>query len=411
MRIRAVMFFVLLLAATTVLAAPLPGTNACVVFLGDGITQQRIYTRYVMNFFALHEPGVTRSFRNAGLVGDGECDRAPGGLKRLQRDVLDFAPTLAVVAFGMEDAGYRAFDQARDDDYLRGLSAITTELKAHRIQPVVMTPGCVGPAFLRNGLDSAGYNAVLKRYADGALALAGRENIPVADIHALLESFAERCRAAHTNLVLVPEPTRPSSAVHAVMAFGLLKALGCEGPASDAVLDAVGARVLETRRCTISALSAISNAVRFVRADKGYPVYLDPEARGVLPLLPEAAAMNRYGLTVTGLSEGNWALTVDGQNVGVFTAAQGKSGVALAGCAGPWQALGEKVTARSVASEELYNHIWWDVKTMWWLPPEADPERQRLLASTLRVLAERDAERARVAADIQPWTWVLTREP
>ncbi len=402
--------FLLFLAATTSPAAPPAATNACVVFLGDGITQQRIYTRYVMNFFALHEPGVTRSFRNAGLVGDGECDRAPGGFKRLQRDVLDLAPALAVVAFGMEDAGYRAFDQARYDDYLRNLSAITTELKGHQIKAVLMTPGCVADSFQRNGLDGAGYNALLRRYADGAMELARREGVPVADVHALIESFTERCRAAHTNLALIPDPTKPSPAIHAVMAFGLLKALGCEGPASDAVLDAAGARVLDTRRCAISALSASSNVVHFVRADRGFPVYLDPEARGVAVLLPEAAALNRYGLTVKGLAEGNWALTVAGQKVGVFTAAQWKDGIDLAASPGPWQVLGERVNAMSVAAEELYNHIWWDVKTMWWLPPEVDAERRRLLASTLRILTERDAERARIAASVQPWTWVLTKQ-
>ena len=41
-----------------------------VVFLGDSITEQKIHTRYVMNYFTLRYPGLDVTFRNAGMGGD-----------------------------------------------------------------------------------------------------------------------------------------------------------------------------------------------------------------------------------------------------------------------------------------------------------------------------------------------------
>ena len=67
-----------------------------VVFLGDSITEQRIHTRYVMNYFTLRYPGVDITFRNAGIGGDS----AGGGLGRLQRDVLSQKPTVVTICFG-----------------------------------------------------------------------------------------------------------------------------------------------------------------------------------------------------------------------------------------------------------------------------------------------------------------------
>ena len=94
-----------------------------VVFLGDSITEQRIHTRYVMNYFTLRYPGLDVTFRNAGWSGD----TAPGGLGRLQRDVLALKPTVVTICFGMNDGGYSAFDQNRCDWFMKGMTGLVAE--------------------------------------------------------------------------------------------------------------------------------------------------------------------------------------------------------------------------------------------------------------------------------------------
>lgn len=399
----------LLSSLSSASAEPLVHAGDRLVFFGDAITQQRIYTRYVMNAFAAQWPGVVVSFRNAGLTGDGECDRTPGGLKRLERDVLSLQPTWVCVAFGMNDAGFQAFDQHRYDEFLAGLSAIVKELKRHQIRVVLMTPGCVESGFQRNGIDGLAYNAVLRRYADGVKKLAAEENVAVTDVHDLLQEIVGKSLAEKPPVSLVANPVQPAPVLHAAMAFALLRTLQGELPIADAVIDATAGRLVRATRCAVAAVTVQSNAISFVRTDKAIPAWLDPEARSIYQYLPSANSLNRYGLTVNGLAAGDWQLTVAGTAVAVFNAAELAAGVNLAARPGPWQTLGAKINEQSAAAEALYKHIWWDVKTMWWLPVEADAERQRLLERVMQVLNDQDSARSRVAVDIPAWKWTLTK--
>lgn len=401
----------LLVGLTSVTAEPLLHAGDKLVFLGDAITQQRIYTRYVMNCFAAQAPGVVVNFRNAGLTGDGECDRTPGGLRRLARDVLSLQPTWVVVAFGMNDAGFQAFDQHRYDDFLGGLTAIVRELKQQQIHVILMTPGCVEPSFQRNGIDGAGYNAVLRRYAAGVKDLAAQENVAVTDVQDLLGELIGKAGAEQPPVALVANPVQPGPVIHAALAFALLRTLQGATPVSAAVIDAGAGRVVSATRCAVTAVTVQSNAISFVRADQALPTWLDPEARAVYRYLPLADTMNQYGLVVKGLAGGNWQLTVAGTPVAVFSAAELAAGVNLAARPGPWQEVGAKINDQSAEAEAFYNHIWWDVKTMWWLPTEAEAERQRLLNRLLQILADRDTARSRLAAAIPAWQWTLAQVP
>src|SRR3954469_13447309 len=80
----------------------IPQKNDRVVFLGDSITEQQLYTNYAETYLATRFPEMKLTFFNAGWGGD----TAPGGLNRLRRDVLDLKPTVVTICYGMNDAGY-----------------------------------------------------------------------------------------------------------------------------------------------------------------------------------------------------------------------------------------------------------------------------------------------------------------
>ncbi len=73
-----------------------------VVFLGDSITAARTYGKIVENYTLLRFPDRKVRFINAGWGGD----TAAGGLKRLDRDVLDRGATVLIVAYGINDIGW-----------------------------------------------------------------------------------------------------------------------------------------------------------------------------------------------------------------------------------------------------------------------------------------------------------------
>src|SRR3954449_1539092 len=102
-----------------------------VVFLGDSITEQRLYTTYIEAYALTRHPNWKLSFRNVGWGGDTAWLRQrshPDEAKLfaadesaqqkmvedsvrhgLERDVLPLKPTLVTIKFGMNDHAYVAF--------------------------------------------------------------------------------------------------------------------------------------------------------------------------------------------------------------------------------------------------------------------------------------------------------------
>jgi len=91
----------------------------------------------------------------------------------------------------------------------------------------------------------------------------------------------------------------------------LLKALGAEGFVSSATVDAAGSKT-EAKGCAITDLKADGGAVAFDRLDECLPFPIPDDARAVLPLAPDVAALSQYTLKVTGLKDGDYILKING---------------------------------------------------------------------------------------------------
>lgn len=83
------------------------------VFLGDSITHQCLYTQYIEDYFYTRHPKMRVRFHNAGVGGD----RAADALRRFDEDVAAFKPKYVTILLGMNDGTYRDFDKATFDTY------------------------------------------------------------------------------------------------------------------------------------------------------------------------------------------------------------------------------------------------------------------------------------------------------
>src|SRR5437899_7622035 len=109
-----------------------------VVFFGDSITEQRLYTSYVQQFVLSRYPQVGGAivFINSGWGGDtvsaNPCVPCAGvgALARIDRDVIAHKPTVVTLLFGMNDGLYKDFDPAVMKVYTDGLSEIIRIIKA-----------------------------------------------------------------------------------------------------------------------------------------------------------------------------------------------------------------------------------------------------------------------------------------
>ena len=384
-----------LVLAVLAVAAPLPD-GARVVFLGDSITEQLIYTRYVMDYFALRYPDLKITFRNAGWSGD----TASGGLERLQRDVLSLEPTVVTICFGMNDGGYTSLEQDRYDRYIKAMTGLVQTLKSRGVRVVLLTPGMVD-----EDIDNKGYNATLARYARGVKELAGQNQVAVFDINALMGDVQAQAKRDDPKFTMIPDSVHPDAPGQALMAYGLLRALGADQPAASVSIDAVAKRVAADR-AVVKDLKVTPQSITFTRIDRSFPSYFDSEAATVFPYAPIQQDLNRYWFQVTGLQPGSWKLTVEGFEVGIFSAEDLAKGVELGSRPGPWKRLGERVNETVARQEWIYRARWKQLEVLLSVPKEAQPEKVALERKLDQALSQQEDERAGLVAP-HAWQWGL----
>src|ERR1700704_597868 len=101
-----------------------------VVFYGDSITDQRLYTTFVETYAITRFPQYDVTFVHSGWGGDRVTGGGGGPIDvRLQRDVFPYKPTVMTIMLGMNDGHYRAFDEKIFDTYATGYQHIIDSAK------------------------------------------------------------------------------------------------------------------------------------------------------------------------------------------------------------------------------------------------------------------------------------------
>src|SRR5437867_306855 len=137
-----------------------------VVFYGDSITEQRLYTTFTETYVVTRYPRLNVTFVHSGWGGD----RVTGGFGgdvdlRLRRDVLAYKPTVMTIMLGMNDFGRRPYDASLFNTYATGyrhiIQSVRSALPGIRvtvIQPSPYDDTTRPPNF------AGGDNSVLRRY-------------------------------------------------------------------------------------------------------------------------------------------------------------------------------------------------------------------------------------------------------
>jgi hypothetical protein len=132
----------------------------------------------------------------------------------------------------------------------------------------------------------------------------------------------------------------PGNAGHFVMAWLFLKQQGLAGkPVADMAIDATARKIQRAENCQLSALSVKPGDIRFDYLANSLPFPQDTVSRmwenhqhqaDALKVIPFNEDMNREMLTVHGLANGNYSVTMDGKPVGTWPGTQLAAGINLA---------------------------------------------------------------------------------
>jgi len=310
-----------------------------VVFYGDSITEQRLYTADIENFVLTRFPDRHVRFINSGVGGDKVSGGWAGPIDlRLARDLFAYRPTVVTIMLGMNDGYYRPFDPGIATTFEDGYRHIISEIQLKMpqasltlIQPSPYDDVTRAPTF------EQGYNTIMIRFGDFIGKLAAEKHTLLADLnHPVVDALTKAKDAdSAISTTLVRDRIHPGPGAHWLMAEALLKAWNAPAIVTSVKMDGPHAKVTEVVSTEIQQLQRRKNGLSWVQNDHALPLPLPPDAVDpflalVLRVSDLNQALNQEILQIAGLADGTYDLQIDEHSIGSFTAAQLSTGVNLA---------------------------------------------------------------------------------
>jgi lysophospholipase L1-like esterase len=388
-----------------------------VVFLGDSITEQRLYTTYIEAYALTRHPEWKLWFRNVGWGGDTSWlrqrahpdenqlfaadearqqkmveDSVSRGLKR---DVLPLRPTAVTIKFGMNDHAYQKFREDIFKAYVRSQSELAKVLEANGARVAFLTSQPIEDK--RPDPDKDVKNQSLRQFSDGLKEVAAKQGATFVDQFDPYMAIMLRERAADpTAFIGGGDAVHPGPAGHTIMAWAVLKGLGATALVSRAEIDGAAGKVLASEGCQITNLKAEQGTVAFDRVDAALPLPIDLKAEPALKLTPILQDLDRYELQVTGLPAGTYELSIDGESVGKASSEDLAKGWNLATTAGPITKQAQEVLALVFQKNNLFFQRWRSVQLydfpVWAQSPETESRRVAELARLDAQIAQTEAQ-------------------
>jgi lysophospholipase L1-like esterase len=313
-----------------------------VVFYGDSITAQRLYTRFVEEFVLTRYPQLHVTFWNAGIPGDTVYGGYTGDMPtRLKRDLLPHQPTVITIMLGMNDGYYMAFNQKYLDVYKEGyrrlVDAVQSGAPAARVTLISPTPYDE----VTHGTEFAGYNQVISRHSGFVREFAGSSRLGFSDFNQVETDLLNGGKQKDSPLaaLLIPDRIHPAEASHWVLAAALAHSWGLSPVVSSVQLDATLGRASAAENTLIADLKVSDGKLQWTQTDDALPLplQLDDGMIQFVLSISGLGAMDQQLLRVNGLPAARYTLEIDGKKIASFAREQLAAGVNLALYATPME--------------------------------------------------------------------------
>jgi len=391
--------------------------NDRVVFLGDSITEQRLYTTYIEAYTLTRYPNWKLTFRNVGWGGDTSWlrQRAHPDEKALfaaepesqqtmvndavqsglNRDVLPLKPTVVTIKFGMNDHSYQPFREDIFRAYVRSQEKLGEVLGGAGARVAYLTPQPIEDK--RPDPDKDVRNQSLRKFSDGLKEVAAKRKALFVDQFDPYMTIMLRERGANPSAIIGGgDAVHPGPAGQTLMAWAVLKGLGAEAAVARAELDGAGGKCLATENCKVDHVTLNNGALAFDRLDEALPMPIDQRAEPALKLAPVLDELSRYLLVVKGLPAGEYEVKIDGQVVAKVSHETLAAGWNCSTQAGPITSQAQKVLSLVFKKNDVFFRRWREVQLAslpaWAQNSASEAGRQTELAKLDQAVAELENE-------------------
>lgn len=296
--------------------------NARVAIIGDSITEQKLYSRFIETYLLACTGRKDIKCFQFGWGGE----TAQGFSGRLENDLSVFHPTVATTCYGMNDGHYVPYAPNIGADYEKWMRVVLTGLKKVGVTNIVAgSPGAVDTRwFVKAGATADQYNDNLAHLRDIDKKLAAEYHTAFAEVH---DEMIKAMTAAKGKLgadydVCGRDGVHPGPNGHLLMAAAFLKGLGLDGNIGDITVDMQGASAGSEGHAVTG-----SNGAAEITSTR-WPFFLEPEMRKITSFCKFNEELNRYTLRVKNLDSAKAKVTW-GTEAKEFTREQLVAGINL----------------------------------------------------------------------------------
>lgn len=302
-----------------------------VVFLGDSITHQCLYTQYIEDYFYTRYPKLHLHFHNAGVGGD----RAKDALTRFDEDVANYKPNYVTILLGMNDGSYRDFDKAVFDTYQADMTTVLDKIAALGATAIPMTPTMFDS---RSKVLKGDNNEPRNTYYNGVLALYGQwlheqaqnRGLGFVDMFSPLNNLTITARKKTPNFTMIPDGVHPGPSGQVVMATAILEDIVPRSQVTQIVVDDKAGKLTPTANGgKITDFNGTDTNVSFTFAADKLPWVLPPDAQEGYKMTHAGHHFSNEKVSVRGLKPGKYDLKIDGELIGSYASGQLAFGVEL----------------------------------------------------------------------------------
>jgi len=373
-----------------------------VLFYGDDATAQRMFTTLIETYTLSRFPNWNVTFRNTGWEDDKILGVGLRGYSRdqdIRRDIESFRPQVALVNYGMNDArggdaGYQYF--------LTCVNILSRDLPRVGVNRAAFISANPQEGYEAGMPAGSSYNVMLQKYAEGMkerMPIGWKDGVSAVLAHpkgpdvpslqngifidilnpmiALIEAGRKAGVLSADNSLgdktvrLMPDGVHPNWSGHLIIAALVLQGLQAPSLVSSARIDAAGHSTTSTQGCSLTWQDAPAGVVQFQRKDDALPWPTPPDTDLALkiPGFDPATTLNRYELQVTGLTEASYKLSIDDQEIGIYSKADLANGINLGFVRlGPIYNQGQKLLKAVIDKNDTFFHRWREVELT---PPPA----------------------------------------
>lgn len=302
------------------------------VFLGDSITHQCLYTQYIEDFFYTRYPERRIRFHNSGVGGD----RASDALARFDDDVAAFKPKYVTILLGMNDGSYTKFEPQVFETYEKGMTELLEKIAALGAMAVPMTPTMHDSraARMRKPAEPRDtyYNAVLSFYGTWLREIAGQRGLGFVNMWAPLNDLTMEQRKKDPKFTMIQDAVHPGAAGQVVMAVAILNDMVPRSSVSGIFVrqqPKTGKFGIVGVNGKAANLQAGDDKISFTFKANALPWVLPAEAADGYKLTHAGHRYSNEKITVGNLKPGKYELRIDGELVGTYADSQLAFGVEL----------------------------------------------------------------------------------